>query len=263
MLDTTQWDDLVDSEGFARFEDTMARAAETGTLVVVGPTGDLARVGYEALTRFQRFAPRRNAASRSQAFSRVLAAHASLHRSDKPLVIADRDHAVDTWQWALRLDPEASFEIQVAALYHDVERLVSEADARIEHLAPDYQAFKDAHAKGSASMARSVLAEIGLPDPVVDRICSLLRGHERRPTSREATVLSDADCLSFFSHNASGYLAYFGVDQTRRKIRFTLGRLSAAARPALDRIRMPRDVRALLSAELVADLATARSSETA
>lgn len=264
VLDTTQWDELVEIEGFERFEETMARAARAGTLVLVGAPADLARVGYEALTRFQRLAQRRNAASRSPAFSRAVEAHAALHRSGKPLVVADRDHALDAWQWVLRLDPDAGFEVQVAALYHDVERLVSEADARIEHLAPDYQAFKDAHAKGSASMARAVLSEVGITAPSLDRICALLRGHEREPTSRDARLLSDADCLSFFSHNASGYLGYFGAEQTRRKIRFTLDRLSQANRPILDRVRMRREVRGLLSVELLGRAAPApRSTESA
>ena len=35
--------------------------------------------------------------------------------------------------------PEADLAVQAAALFHDMERLLSEADFRIEHRAENYQ----------------------------------------------------------------------------------------------------------------------------
>src|SRR5690606_31131593 len=92
----------------------------------------------EVLLRYQRLLPRRNDASTSDAFRTVEARHAALHDRSLPLVRADLDHARDTWQWVLRLAPDAGLAVQVAALLHDVERLASEAHARVEHLAADY-----------------------------------------------------------------------------------------------------------------------------
>src|SRR5205814_582070 len=83
-------------------------------------------------------------------FDKVLARHCELHDMNKPLVAADFDHARDTWRWVLRLAPHASLAVQVAALFHDVERLASESEARIEHRAADYEAFKKAHAAAGA-----------------------------------------------------------------------------------------------------------------
>ena len=51
---------------------------------------------------------------------------------------------------------------QLAVLLHDIERLASEPDARVEHLAADYQAFKDAHARAGAQLARAVLLRAGV-----------------------------------------------------------------------------------------------------
>lgn len=64
--------------------------------------------------------------------TRLLRRHRSLHPADKPLVRADYRHALDVWQWVLRLDPEAGGAVQIAALFHDVERIFTEAESRSE-----------------------------------------------------------------------------------------------------------------------------------
>jgi hypothetical protein len=95
----------------------------------------------EVRLRYQRLTPVRNEASASTAFSALLERHRALHDLSRPLVRADHDHAIDTWQWLLRLDAHAPLPLQLAALLHDVERLESEADTRVEHLAPDFGRF--------------------------------------------------------------------------------------------------------------------------
>ena len=195
-----------------------------------------------ALTRYQRFLGRRNAASigtlggpsGGPAFTRVLACHRALHDCAKPLVRADFDHALDTWQWVLRLDPRAGVAVQVAALFHDVERLVSEADARIEQHASDYRAFKDEHARRGAAMTRAALAATGLDAAIIDRAADLVARHEQPGEDAERLLLNEADALSFFSLNSTGFLRYYGVEHTRRKVAYTLARLRAPARPARD-----------------------------
>lgn len=207
----------------------------------------------EVLLRYQRLWPWRNAASRTDAFRAFERVHRGLHDTSLPLVRADLDHAVDTWQWVLRLEPFASLPLQLAALLHDVERLRSEAAERVEHRAPDYVAFKMAHAEGGAREAASLL-DPHFPDRVVDRVAELVAGHERPGGDLEGLLLNDADALSFFSLNCAGYLAWFGPETTRRKVIYTLDRLRPAARPWLDRIRLPRAVR-----EMVAEVGRARN----
>jgi hypothetical protein len=201
------------------------------------------------MTRLQRLVDRRNAASATAAFARALAAHRALyaaHDLGRPLVRADFDHARDAWQWMLRLDGAASSAAQLAALFHDVERLGSEADARVEHLAADYDAFKAAHAVVGAELMRRTLASLPLGDGVVERAADLIARHERSDGTAESLLLNDADALSFFSLNASGYLDYFGAAQTHRKIVWTLARMSPRARAYLDHVFLADDVRALL-----------------
>lgn len=247
-----QLDQLADSAGGGPFR--------------VSVTGDEARLpdlAFEVLTRCQRRIARRNTASRGPLFDRVLAAHRALHDLDKPLVRADWAHSRDVWQWTVRLDPDASLAVQLAALFHDVERLVSEADRRVEHRASDYQAFKDEHARRGAEMADAALSEAGVDAATRARAARLIGGHEHPPApgdpdADDLALLNDADALSFFSLNSPGYLDWFGPEPTRRKVAFTLGRLRPAARARLDRIRLRPDVRDILK-EIPAE--TARPME--
>ena len=210
---------------------------------VSGELGELARVAGEILIRCQRWMDRRNEASRGPLFDRVLAEHRDTHDLAKPLVRADYDHALDTWQWVLRLAPDADLAVQLAALFHDVERLSSEADARVEHQATDYQAFKDDHAARGAELAAALLAWVGVDAGTGERAARLIAAHEHLPQPGDPdaaalSLLNDADALSFFSLNSAGYLDYFGPEATRRKVAFTLRRLRPEARRYLDGLRL-------------------------
>ncbi|HEY3359635.1 MAG TPA: DUF4202 family protein [Polyangia bacterium] len=213
-----------------------------------GPA-DPARAAGEVLTRYQRLRPRRNASSRAAAFGAALARHRALHDASKPLVRADLDHALDTWQWVLRLEPHAGAALQLAALFHDVERLAAEADARVEHRAPDYQAFKDAHARGSARRMVQALADLPLGPGVLARAAELVAGHERPGADPELAALNDADVLSFFALNSTGYWRYFGPETTARKVAYSLRRLRPAARRWLARVRLDATIGELVAGQ--------------
>jgi hypothetical protein len=234
----------LDAEVAARLEETDA----LGLRVV--DDGDSAyacvATALEVVTRFQRLLGGRNRWSDTPLFDRVLAAHRGLHDLGKPLVAADYDHAVDTWRWVLRLAPEASLEVQIAALFHDVERLVSESDRRIEQHASDYVAFKQAHAAAGARLAANTLRDLGAGEALPARVEALVAQHERPDAEPERQLLNDADALSFFSLNACGFLAYYGPEHTRRKVVYTLARLSPRAFLELASVRLSAEIAALV-----------------
>jgi hypothetical protein len=194
-------------------------------------------MALEVLTRCQRLVGRRNAASSTPLFDRLLERHRAIHDLSKPLVRADWAHTVDVWQWVIRLDPDAGLAVQLAALFHDVERLVSEADVRVEHRADDYQAFKDEHARRGAEMADQALTAAGVDAEAREEAARLIAGHEH-----DRSLLSDADALSFFSLNSPGYADYFGSEAARRKVAWTLARLRPEARERLDTVRLRPDI---------------------
>jgi hypothetical protein len=215
-----------------------------------------ASTALEVVTRYQRLLEGRNAQSDGPLFDRVLEAHRALHDLSKPLVAADYDHALDTWRWVLRLEPQASRAAQVAALFHDVERLVSESELRVEQHAADYEAFKRAHAAAGARLARVTLEALG-DEELAARVEALVAGHERPGADPEGQLLNEADALSFFSLNASGFIAYYGLTHTRRKVAYTLARLGARGFRALGGVRLGAEIAALVDDALSGTAAAA------
>jgi hypothetical protein len=236
--------------------------AARGPVTICVTGSHLEQVALEVLTRCQRWVGRRNQHSTSPVFDRVLSAHRALHDLCKPLVRADYDHALDVWQWMLRLNREASRAAQIAALFHDIERLVTEADARVEHQAADYDAFKRTHAARGARMTREVLATVDLDVAAREQAELLIALHDRtkrripgrqpapgrgqEAMARELELLDDADGLSFFSLNSPGFFDYYGLAHTRHKIAWTLMRLSPRGRARLGEVKLRPDVARLV-----------------
>lgn len=244
-LTASQWEQpWFDTWAFDCSVDALAEGPFT--LCIADDNGNRPGFAMEVLNRCQRVIGRRNLHSHGQLFDRVLKKHRQLHDVSKPLVRADYNHALDVWQWLLRLDPGASISVQFAALFHDIERLASESESRVEHLAADYQSFKDEHARRGAEMTDAVLEEAGVPAPVRARVVEIVTAHERQSADGEVALLNDADALSFFSLNANGYADYFGPEQTRRKVAYTLNRMRESAREKLKHVRLRPDVRAMM-----------------
>lgn len=223
--------------------------AVSGRPFALGLTGagdEIGEVAGEVLTRAQRLVARRNRHSQGARFDRILAKHRSLYDLSKPLVLADYDHALDVWQWTLRRHPDACFAVQVAALFHDIERLDSEADVRIEASARDYQQFKDAHAAIGARITLRHLREMELEPAVEARIVELVAHHERGDSDEERLLLEAADALSFFSLNSSGFLDYYGPAHTRKKVLYSLRRLGNDARAELRHMRIRPEILAMV-----------------
>jgi len=217
--------------------------AERRPLVVAGSASRPAHVPAAVLailTRAQRVVGRRNRASASLFFDGLLARQRDLHDLALPLVRADFDHALDVWQWALRLNPDASLALQLAALFHDLERLRSEARERREQHAGDYPAYKRRHAREGARFAVSVLAAAGVHPAVLERTGRLIAAHDEPAAGRDRELgqLVDADALSFFSLNSPGFLDAYGPAHTRQKVAFTLARLSLDGRSRLGQLRL-------------------------
>lgn len=246
-VDLDQWFDAgVDFTAFDALVDELV-AQGPACLVARGEPRKLTRAAWEMLGRWQRHLDRRNEASRTRVFDALLETLRSVHDLAKPLVRADWNHALDTWQWMLRLDPDASDAAQMAALLHDVERLESEADARVEQHAPDYDRFKAAHARRGAHIARELLEASGVEAVTQGHVAELVATHERSTGDPECSLLNDADALSFFSQNSAGYLDYFGPAQTARKIAYSLSRMRTGAVARLTRVRLRADVEELLA----------------
>lgn len=233
VIDDFAWRGAFD---FRRFDEAVEHARPVERITVRG--SDAAGVACEVMARYQRLVARRNAASSTPLFDAVLEAHASVFSAVKP----ELEHAIDTWQWMLRLDPEIGLAPQIAALFHDLNRLESDLHERIEHRA--HRALDDAQAKRGGDRALAILRGLGVEEDEAQRVRDLVGGYAQ--AEHEAIVLDDADALSFLSLMSPRYADYFGLAQTRRKVAFTLGRLAPAAREKVALFRLRPDIDRLL-----------------
>jgi hypothetical protein len=267
LVDERAWRDPM-SDLYDWDSKLLALQSQRGWVLVL-PASD-PRKGVEVLlqvlTRYQRLAPRLNAASRDEAFLSALALHRTLHDLNKPLVRADYEHALDVWQWVLRLDAAAGRALQLAALFHDIERISSEPDQRIEQHAADYQAFKTAHAEVGARLAAVTARAAGVDEADCSRMQQLIAEHEQPAQGSrapEAALLGDADALSFFSLNSRGFSDYYGPEHTRRKVEYTLGRMTQRALGYLNQMKLALDVQEYIAVSGRASVVVPRPQEMA
>jgi hypothetical protein len=218
-----------------------AEAAGQFAIAIHGERDALATCVPQILTRYQRLVPRTNAYSASRFFDDVVALHRAVHCLDKPLVRADYEHALDTWQWVLRLEPSATLAVQLAAIFHDIEKTHSELDRRSEELENVHSVF-DQSGRGGSVLVRALLRRLDAWPNLIERVAALVSGVEHLGAEDDLELLNDANALSFFSRISPSYLAYFGAEHTERKVEYTLRRMRVQARERLGEIRMPAQV---------------------
>jgi uncharacterized protein DUF4202 len=203
---------------------------------------DLSRpASIEILTRAQRMIGRRNQYSANHGFDDVLQRHFDLHDLDEASERDEYNHALDSWQWMLRLAGAATLTLQIAALFHDAERLISPA-------MPDSPLLRDAQARAAAEITRRALAGSLVGEGTVAAAADLVASHQRESISPDVALLNDADSLSFFSWRSAAFFQEHGAREGHAEVRYRLSRMSAAARERLSAMRLSREVLAVISA---------------
>jgi len=148
----------------------------------------------------------------------------------------DLAHARNTREWVKRLLPTADDILQLAALAHDLERALPEKKVIRENY-PDYESFKQAHARNSARLLGKILAGAPLTTQEKERLLFLVENHEFGRTSYPETfVLRDADALSFFEINLHYFAARHHEEETLERVRWGYRRLSERSKPYLARL---------------------------
>jgi hypothetical protein len=248
VVHVAEWWGESSAELDARLEGPHGDGGPEGIVAVAESAGEGTHAALQILTRYQHRLGRRNAQSQTPGFDQVLRRHRCLHDLSQIFVRADFIHSVDTWQWTLRLQPNASLALQIAALFHDVERSVVEPNSRSEPVGPSYQLLKDAHARASARLAQFWLANLELDAELVRAAALLIEGHERPATCDEQAVLNSADALSFISRGTE----VFPSSLLSWRLRRAVSRLSLDGLTRLSFIRCAPEVSHVLEACLSA-----------
>jgi hypothetical protein len=115
----------------------------------------------------------------------------------------DSEHLRWTVIWLLRVEPEASEPLLVAALTHDMERHFPGGTQpnKAEGLWDDVE-YNTRHAQRSAQIVSEGLRAQGTPDSFVEQVVPLILQHEFGG-SPLGNVIQAADSLSFLDVNAS------------------------------------------------------------
>lgn len=163
----------------------------------------------------------------------------------------DPRHADNTLEWLLRLEPDASEALQLAALAHDIDRAIAEVKVRRADF-DDYDDFKAAHARNGAEILRSILTACGVERNIVEEACRLVELHEvgGDPGS---DLLKDADSISYFDVNLPLYYQREGWAETKRRSLWGYQRLSARARKIVENISYEEEVLTRLLREVIHD----------
>ncbi len=136
----------------------------------------------------------------------------------------DPIHAENVLEWVMKLKPNASQALQIAALAHDIERADESRKIKRSEF-EDYDQFKKAHALNSALILKEILCECRVNDQIIDEACRLVELHEVGGTE-DADILKDADSISFFEVNVPFYLKREGYEETLRRCKWGYARLS-------------------------------------
>jgi len=120
-----------------------------------------------------------------------------------------RVHLLQAEVWLQRLKPDASEEMLIAALTHDMERAFPGPDS--PSLDPkdgvDNPGYNNAHSERSARVVSDYLRERGASQKSIEEVARLIRAHEYGGDDEENLVQA-ADSLSFLEVNANVFLRW-------------------------------------------------------
>ena len=118
-------------------------------------------------------------------------------------------HLLQAEVWLQRLKPDASEEMLLAALTHDMERAFPGPDS--PSLDPrdgvDNPIYNIAHCERSARIVSSYLREQGTPQESIEEVARLIRAHEYGGDEEE-NIVQAADSLSFLEVNVDVFLSW-------------------------------------------------------
>lgn len=146
----------------------------------------------------------------------------------------ERSHSISTWKWVLKLKPEASVSLQIAALGHDIDRSVEGNPVNFQQSAfKRYDEYKRHHSMTSAKIMYRLMVESGFDNYTSKKVKNLVEHHEHGKRG-DVKILTEADSLSFFEYSIPRYMRTHTLQQTRDKIRFMYCRLSSPAKNLID-----------------------------
>jgi hypothetical protein len=162
-------------------------------------------------------------------------------------VDGEKRHAKEVLVWVEKLDPKASAPLKIAALFHDVDRIITPGAAggfRGDRKSRDYIDNKKLHAKRSADYTCQILIRNEVFNEIVDRVKFLIAHHDdvgeeiEKLRDKDLDCLVTADCLSLFTSFAPKIHEEEGEERLRDKIRFMIDKVPSHLRKKIREQRL-------------------------
>jgi hypothetical protein len=152
----------------------------------------------------------------------------------------EKKHAYLTLAWTEKLNPKASLFLKIAALFHDIDRiLVKGVGGGFKGTQEEYKKFKKIHAQRCADCIQPILIEKGLLEQEAERVSFLIAHHddERQQLDQikdeELEVLVAADALAFFDTFGIRTYQKRGMTLLEEKIKFMALKMAPQYRKVL------------------------------
>ena len=159
---------------------------------------------------------------------------------DNSEISTDPRHSIDTHKWLMELCPDASEELQIAALGHDIERGVN---PRVGKKAfNSYEEYKEEHVKRSSEIICKVMEKVGYPEKSIEKVKNLVLKHEVGG-DKESDYLRDADSICYFEYGVEAYLKRKGDERTKFKINYMYSRVSDKAKEIIKGLNYSSEVK--------------------
>jgi len=139
----------------------------------------------------------------------------------------DTAHSQNTYEWLKKLDQNASEELQIAALAHDIDRAI---DPRIiQEKDESYDNYKVRHALRSSKLIADLMLQHDYSQDSIEKTSLFVKNHEVGG-DKDMNTLTDADSISYFDTNIDWYYEMKGPEKTKDKIIFMYQRVSPRAK---------------------------------
>ncbi|MDD5291375.1 MAG: DUF4202 family protein [Patescibacteria group bacterium] len=154
-------------------------------------------------------------------------------------VEGERLHALDVLRWAEKLNPDASIPLKLAALFHDIDRIVTPkmgGGFKGDRKSKAYFLHKKRHAERSAEFIVPILKKNGANSNILKKVKFLITHHDDlgkkigEINDSDLNYLVASDNFAFFTSIAQKLLKADGAERVKDKIRFMVDKLTDSAR---------------------------------
>lgn len=166
-------------------------------------------------------------------------------------VSGEMKHAKVVLSWVKKLKKSPSLALQSAALFHDIDRIVTPAAGagfKGDRKSKEYFLHKKAHAKRSADYICQKLEDVGIGKNIISKTRFLIEHHDdtleevESYKDRDLEILVAADTFSWFSTTGVKLLKIEGKERTLDKLRFMLGKTPKFALKLLSGVKIEEAV---------------------